>query len=118
MPRRHEQGSTEDLPAPAPRCEPANRPAPQVSLLAATALGFAYAPGRSTESLAVTLVALAEPHPETLHDARIAVQSVEIASADAREQAAQLLRTAEELRGRRPGPLSAGGPPELMVPTT
>ncbi len=65
-----------------------------VALLAATALGFAYAPTWDDETHARRLVTLAGPRPETLTRAQAAVLTLEVGTAQARTQAAALLRRA------------------------
>jgi len=76
-----------------------------VALLAATALGFVYAPTADTEVHARRLVALAGPNPESLTRAQTAVLTLEVGCAQTRTQAAALLRQATRNVG---GPCSAG----------
>jgi hypothetical protein len=80
-------------------------PSGHVALLAATALGFAYAPTRDDETQACRLAALADPYPEALSRAQAAVLSLEIGCAQARTRAAALLRRAARLVV---GPCGAG----------
>lgn len=65
-----------------------------VALLAATALGFAYAPTADAETHAGRLATLAGPHLESLMRAQTAVLTLQVGSARARTQAAALLRRA------------------------
>lgn len=65
-----------------------------VALLAATALGFAHASTADSDTHTRRLVALAGPHPECLTQAQTAVLALEVGSADARTDAAALLRRA------------------------
>jgi len=65
-----------------------------VALLAATALGFVYAPTGDNETQTRRLVALAGPIPESLARAQTAVLALEVGSAQARREAAALLRRA------------------------
>ena len=67
-----------------------------VALLAATALGFAYAPTGDDDTQARRLASFADPHPETLTRAQAAVLTLEIGCAQARTQAAALLRRAAQ----------------------
>ena len=81
---------------------PTARPSPHTSLLAATALGFAYVLTTSDETYVRRLASLAEAQPETLEQARIAVLTAEIASVGTRRQAARLLsRAADDVRRAR-----------------
>jgi hypothetical protein len=90
--------TVEDLPA-TPNHHRRSRPSADVALLAATALGFAYAPTGNDETHAHRLVTLAHPHPGTLPRAQAAVLALEIGSAKARTRAAALLRSAARLVG-------------------
>lgn len=76
-----------------------------VALLAATALGFAYAPTADTETHARRLATLAGPHLESLMRAQTAVLTLEVGSAQARTQAEALLRRASR---NVVGPCGAG----------
>ena len=77
-----------------------------VALLAATALGFAYAPTADSEAHTRRLVALA-PDTESLTQAQTAVLTLEVGSAQARTQAAALLRRAGATQNVA-GPRGAG----------
>ena len=70
------------------------RPSPHVSLLVATALGFAYTSTVPLEDHLRALATLAEPAPDALEQARAAVLEVEVATAQVRADAAELLRRA------------------------
>ena len=65
-----------------------------VALLAATALGFAYAPTADNETHVRRLATLAGPHHEPLTRAQTAVLTLEAGSMQARIHAAALLRRA------------------------
>jgi hypothetical protein len=81
-----------DLPAAATAEK--TRPSPHVSLLVATALGFAYTSSAPLESHIRALGALAEPAPEALEQASTTVLEVEVATPQVRADAAELLRRA------------------------
>jgi hypothetical protein len=110
-----------DLPATATAEE--TRPSPHVSLLVATALGFAYTSTAPLESHIRALGALAEPAPEALEQASTTVLEVEVATPQVRAEAADLLRRAARrvvdvidvsiespARATALGPCSAGVP--------
>ena len=99
------------------------RPSPHVSLLVATALGFAYTSAAPLETHIRALGALAEPAPEALEQARTTVLEVEVATPQVRADAAELLaRAARRMvdvldlsiepsdRGTELGHFSAGAP--------
>jgi hypothetical protein len=69
-------------------------PSEDVALLAATALGFAYAPAENDQMHTRRLATLADPHPESLSRAQPAVLALEIGSAQVRTRAVALLRSA------------------------
>jgi hypothetical protein len=87
------RGTKVDVPAP-PHAPARDRPSADVALLAATALGFAYASTASDEVHARRLATLADPDPESLFRAQTAVLALEIGTAQARTRAASLLRRA------------------------
>ena len=70
------------------------RPSPHVSLLVATALGFAYTSTAPLETHIRALGALAEPAPEALEQARTTVLEVKVATPQVRADAADLLHRA------------------------
>jgi hypothetical protein len=70
------------------------RPSPHVSLLVATALGFAYTSAAPLETHIRALGSLAEPVPEALEQARTTVLEVEVATPQVRADAAELLHRA------------------------
>ena len=82
----------------ASRCPEADaeqaRPSPHVSLLVATALGFAYTSTVPLETHLRALATLAEPAPDALEQARAVVLEVEVATAQVRADAAELLHRA------------------------
>ena len=99
------------------------RPSPHVSLLVATALGFAYTSAVPLETHLRALASLAEPVPDALEQASAAVLKVEVATAQVRADAAELLQRAargmvdvidlsieSSDRGAALGPCSAGAP--------
>jgi hypothetical protein len=88
--------TVEDLPA-TRHHHRRSRPSADVALLAATALGFAYAPTGNDQTHARRLATLAGPHPDALSRAQAAVLALEIGSAPARTRAATLLRSAARL---------------------
>jgi hypothetical protein len=91
---------------PTPTQPPRHRTASgHVALLAATALGFAYAPTGDDDTQARRLATLSDPHPETLTRAQAAVLTLEIGCTQARTQAAALLRRAAQ---HVVGPCGAG----------
>jgi hypothetical protein len=92
------RNTVEDLPA-TPHHHRRSRPSADVALLAATALGFAYAPTGNDETHARRLVTLAHPHPGSLPRAQAAVLALEIGSVQARTRAAALLGSAARLVG-------------------
>jgi hypothetical protein len=70
--------------------EPIASHAPHISLLAATALGFAFSSG-ATDGNVRTLTVLAEPHTDNLLQAGAAVLELEVAPRHTRAIAAELL---------------------------
>jgi hypothetical protein len=82
-----------------------NRPSADVALLAATALGFAYAPTGDDETQARRLLTLAGRHPNSLPRAQATVLALEIGSAQERTRAAGLLRRAARLVADLHGPV-------------
>jgi hypothetical protein len=94
MPRHQSpRGSEDDLPT-IPHEHRRDGPSEDVALLAATALGFAYAPTGNDQMHARRLATLADPHPESLARAQAAVLALAIGSAQIRRRAAALLRSA------------------------
>jgi hypothetical protein len=99
------------------------RPSPHVSLLVATALGFAYTSAAPLEEHIRALGALAEPTPEALEKARTTVLRVEVATPQVRADAAELLHRAArrvidvlDLRSDPSAPGTALGRPSAGVP--
>ena len=87
-----------------------HRPSPHVSLLVATALGFAYTSAAPLETHIRALEDLAEPIPEALEQARATVLEMEVATPQVRADAAELLRRAArrvtDVLDLRSGPVS------------
>jgi hypothetical protein len=89
-----------------------------MSLLAATALGLAFASG-ATDRDVRTLAALAEPDAEVLLQASAAVLALEVAPGQTRARAAELLRGAARAvseRTRFSTRTGGGGPRERQGP--
>ncbi len=104
MLRQHDQPRAVDGVHASAQVQPQRDASGHVALLAATALGFAYAPTGDDETHARRLVTLAGPHPDSLTRAQAAVLSFEVGCAQARTRAAALLRRAT----RDVGPCGAG----------
>ena len=81
-----------------------------MSLLVATALGFAYTSAAPLETHIRALEDLAEPIPEALEQARATVLEMEVATPQVRADAAELLRRAArrvtDVLDLRSGPVS------------
>jgi hypothetical protein len=92
--RRHDGPRSADGVSAPPRPRRHGDPSGHVALLAATALGFAYAPTGDEETQARRLATLADAHLEVLSRAQAAVLTLEIGCAHARMRAAALLRQA------------------------
>lgn len=105
--RQAPRGTQGDLPA-NPHPHRRDSPSEDVALLAATALGFAYAPAGNDQMHARRLAALADSHLESLSRAQAAVLALEVGSAQVRARAAALLRTAA---------WSVAGPRGAVVPS-
>jgi hypothetical protein len=108
MPRpQAPRGAQSDLPA-GPDPHRRDGPSEDVALLAATALGFAFAPTGNDQRNTRRLATLADCCPESLSRAQDAVLALDIGSVQVRRRAATLLQSAA---GRVAGP--GGAEPSL-----
>jgi hypothetical protein len=94
MPRpQAPRGAQDDLPV-SPHTHRSDGPSEEVALLAATALGFAFAPTRNDQKHTRRLATLAGSCLESLSRAQDAVLALDIGSAQVRRRAATLLHSA------------------------
>jgi hypothetical protein len=107
MLRQHDVPRAVDGTPASPRVQPQRDASGHVALLAATALGFAYSPTGDDETHASRLVTLAGARSESLRRAQAAVLKLDVGCAQARTQAAELLRRATR---NVVGPCGAGLP--------